>query len=518
MKTKILTIGLAFLLAISLISFVSAETSYCCEKTVEGAWCQSGSQESCDENYKMTPTSCESTSYCKLGTCYDSQEGTCSANTAQKTCEANGGTWDSRDIEEISQCSSGCCILGDEGKWATQTQCKFLSGLYGLTTDFRTSITSELECILTGSSKVKGACVFEDSETGFGDSCEMTSRGDCSGEFYEGLLCSAEELGTNCGPSQKTTCVEGDDKVYFLDTCGNRANIYDALKIEDKNYWREIYDEDESCGYGEGNINSRSCGNCEYLLGSTCKTYKSSEGDVKPVYGDNVCRDLSCVYEGERYEHGESWCVTSDKKGTESENYPGTEHFKFSCYNGEVISSDCSTGDYRNKICIQGEVNDFSNARCVANLWHDCIEQTTQKDCENAEARDCKWIDDIQGFSIIKNIEENRFAEDEDGNKIDASCVPKYPPAFDFWNSNSEASDRCSGGSFIVSVKFKKSLLDFGTYKNEDCDENCFVLNSNWQNSMADMCSSLGDCGSSVNYLGKDGWNLQEDLFNGLGF
>src|SRR3989338_8293947 len=92
------------------------------------------------------------------------------------------------------------------------------------------------------------------------------------GEFFEGKLCSAEELGTNCGPSRETTCLPGKEEVYYLDTCGNPANIYDSGKLNDDAYWSDVVPASESCNPSSANANSRSCGNCNYLLGSTCRS------------------------------------------------------------------------------------------------------------------------------------------------------------------------------------------------------------------------------------------------------
>ena len=74
---------LAGLLILSIIlsanlSLVSAqETSYCCEQTKTGAWCQNAPLSQCNtaQGLRAVPTACESTSYCQLGWCYDSQEG-----------------------------------------------------------------------------------------------------------------------------------------------------------------------------------------------------------------------------------------------------------------------------------------------------------------------------------------------------------------------------------------------------------------------------------------------------------
>ena len=491
------------LLFISLIGNASAKTSYCCEKTKEGAWCQPGSENSCDRTngLRASPTSCESTSYCKLGTCYNSQKGTCNSNTAQKICEANGGTWDARKIWEISQCNSGCCVLGNEGKWTTQTKCKFLTSKYGLNIDFRTSIKSEIECILIGRSNVLGACVFTNEETGFGKTCKFITKGECdkitSASFHEGLLCSAEELETICGHSEKTTCIKGEDKIYFIDSCGNRANIYDASKINDKNYWREIYSDEESCGYGKSNINSKTCGNCDYFLGSVCSAYKKNTDKNKPAYGDNICRDLSCTYNGKKYEHGEKWCETNNIASLKNQMLPGTESYVLECRYGEVVPDPCSEEEGRSKICIEEDVNGISNANCFANKWQDCTEQKNQGDCENKEARDCKWIEEGTWVGLKQ-------------------CVPKYAPGFAFWDPDKEEETKaiCNQGSYSCTITFKKHLWEEG-WEDKDCEENCECLEESWKNAMNAKCSALGDCGSSVNYLGKQGWYTRDNLIGG---
>ena len=77
------------------------ETIVCAEKTLEGAWCDNVPIEEADQNFRTSPTSCESTNYCKLGTCINTLEGECQPNTPRNVCEQNQGTWDERDFDEI---------------------------------------------------------------------------------------------------------------------------------------------------------------------------------------------------------------------------------------------------------------------------------------------------------------------------------------------------------------------------------------------------------------------------------
>ena len=490
---KILLIFLGILLV---GTFVSAETSYCCEKTDAGAWCQNAPEASCDAGTncgkdsqgnplkcRSTPTSCESTSYCKLGTCIDSSEGTCMENTPQKVCEDETGVWYDEDADDIPQCGLGCCLVGDQAAFVTQTRCKRLSAIYGLETNFRTDISSEVQCIASTTSAVKGACVFEKE---FEPTCLFVSQKDCSEvtgnvSFHEGYLCSDETLGTNCGPSKKTTCVEGRDEVFFVDTCGNLANVYDSAKIDDKEYWSRVKENFESCGYGSSNADSASCGNCDYYLGSTCKNYNSGQDKSSPKYGDNICRDLSCEYEGKKYEHGETWCAK--QKGIEN-SLPGSRGFRMVCYNDEVSVEPCA--DFRQEICIEDSIEDFSTAACRVNQWQDCVSQGNAKDCHNEDRRDCKWINE--------------------------GCVPKFAPGFNFWDSEGDAEEICSQANAKCIVTYEKSL---GGEK--ECIGGCECISDSWESEKNEMCVALGDCGSTTNYIGVKGYNDGKAVYSGTG-
>jgi hypothetical protein len=323
---KLMIISLAMILIISIIPLVFAEASpwpqfnVCCERTTNGAWCQNTLEENCDASYRKTPTSCQGTSFCKPGICFDSSEGLCMQNTPQRVCNDADGTWMDDTIESVPQCNLGCCVLGTQASFVTLTRCKRLSGFYGLETDFRTDIGDEISCIAIAASQDEGACVYESD---FQRTCKFTTRGECLGiqgeegqtssaEFFNNYLCSSEELATNCGPSSNTICVDGKDEVYFQDTCGNPANIYDASKVNDKSYWKEIIDKSQSCGYNNanGNARSRGCGNCDYFQGSIC-----SKGNAN--YGDYICKDLNCynTQNGKDYKNGESWCEYQSNVG-----------------------------------------------------------------------------------------------------------------------------------------------------------------------------------------------------------
>lgn len=482
MIKKIFTLLIFSIFLISILPLITpvGEISYCCEKTKTGVWCQNSPESECNPAFLKTPSSCESTSYCKLGCCFDSQEGTCMENSPQKTCEEGDGVWASSSKCEIPQCTLGCCLIGSQAAFVTQTRCKKLSALYGLETNFVTNIADEFTCIASAMSEAKGACVYEEE---FEKTCKFETKKECDDfkaksanatgvEFHEGYLCSDEALGTNCGPSEKTTCIEERDEVYFLDTCGNLANIYDSSKFTDDNYWSKIKSKGESCSPDSSNANSKDCGNCDYYLGSVCKKYKSSI-NPNPDYGDNICADLSCQFEGETYQHGETWCA--DAKGNK-DNLPGSRYFRLVCYNGDVTVESCA--DFRQEICIQDDINGFKTAACRANKWQDCYSQSNAGDCNNEDKRDCKWIG---------GTEEGRV-----------KCVPKFAPGFNFWETEGgDAQSLCSQASVSCTVKYEKKMG-----KQKTCISGCDCTGGNWQSKMASMCGSIGDCGSKSNYLG----------------
>lgn len=476
-------------------------------------------EDECNKSFLFAPTSCEATSYCKSGCCYDGNEGTCMKNTPQKICDKSKGTWSSIADCSIPQCDLGCCLIGDQAAFVTQARCKKLSSLYGIPISFRKDLGSEIQCISSIRSGVKGACVFEKE---FERTCLMKTKAEClemevqstETEFYEGKLCTNNELQTNCARSTKTTCVEGKDPVYFLDTCGNVANVYDALRAEDQGYWNDIITTGV-CSIGQAPYNIRNCGNCDYFSGTTCK--KSVRGDTNsPVLGESICKDLGCTWEGEQYEHGETWCAQSGgvskimyneelseddiEEILSTQNVPGSRYFRLVCYNGEVTIEPCA--DYRQEVCIEsntnvGGGNVFSYAACVANRWSDCLSQDNEKDCNNTGLRDCAWVD--------------LGKQDDD---LDEYCVPLYSPGF----SNEIDADTCTDfGSTNCIVRYERTRYwgpsgkEWDAKSNEWCDEEN-ANHNDWIDERTMFCNSIGDCGIAANYMNVPGYYIEDDV------
>ena len=593
-KKKELVI-LTFLLFATVLFFnlnnsVSAvgQPSFCCEKTTQGAWCQNVDDiTKCDASngFRSVPTSCDATSYCRLGTCVNTQEGVCMENTPQRVCEQTqggvaAGLWFDSKPDQIPQCQLGCCLIGEQAAFTTQTRCEQLSSLYGLNTNYRTDIKNEAQCISSAFPAVKGACVFEEN---FQRKCEFITKKECQTleskktnvKFNQDFLCSAEVLGTICGPSKKTTTVNGRDEVFFLDTCGNLANIYDANRQNDRAYWDKIVPKAQSCGFGNSNAGGSTCGNCDYLSGSTGALYdRFRDGSsASPVFGNYICRSLDCKFsqdlngdgnlngpgESGTFKHGESWCANSAGTGlivskdgelqgipdSTKQNLPGSRYFRLVCYNGDVTVEPCA--DFRQETCIQSTTatskGDFRTAACRVNEWVDCVAQGTQKDCENPDKRDCKWTDtgtktssDTKESGGVLGIGSQK--KTSEGTEI-FSCLPKFAPGFDFFGDTGHATELCAQASATCKVKFERGLSGDvgkategvstsvgGADTQWRCVENCecaglaqgekmpstISINNAWINGKNNMCVSLGDCGVSNNYIGKDGYYSIDDL------
>ena len=230
--------------------------------------------------------------------------------------------------------------------------------------------------------------------------------------------------------------------------------------------------------------------------------------------------------------HGETWCEENSIANLKGKNSPGSRYYRFMCYNGEVIIEPCA--EFRNEICIESEVNDFSVAGCVANKWQDCVSQTNKTECENSYMRDCKWI---SGYSVLKNEDGKilAFTGTED-NKIPGTCVPKYAPGFDFYAETGNGGEICSLGTQACVVRYEIGILaskkklsqkDWDE-KMEKCVENCYCIPGytsgkakdkyennkpswhpksydEWVKLANEICTAFGDCGTKKNYLGGSG-------------
>lgn len=499
MKNAIIIMVFLIFVVVFGVNYASAQqNTVCCERTTSGAYCQNVPSVECASDSQQAPTACDSTSFCRAGTCYDSGEGTCLDNTPQLVCNNNGGVWSE---ESPAQCSLGCCVLGDQAAFVSLVRCKKLSAELGLQTNYKSDIKNELACISSVQTQEKGACVYEFE---FENTCKFTTRGECEGStgrlngtkspgtFYANKLCSAEELGTNCGLTRKTTLIPGKDEVYFVDSCGNPANIYDSSKVNDKEYWTNVKGKAESCNPFQSNALSTSCGNCNYLLGSFGRDEDIAGRSA--TYGDYICADLNCknTQNGKDYKHGESWCVFNDKGSLgEGDNSVGSRFFKHICINGEEVLEACE--DFRAEECLENVIEsegvEFSQAACRVNRWQDCTSQINALDCENTDRRDCIWKEGI------------KLGVHEQNETISGSCLPKNSPGLNFWEQG-DSQNICSQGNSLCIVTFEK-----GFFGGESCvGDSCRCLEDEWVKERSEICVALGDCGPKINWIGEKGY------------
>jgi len=568
-QNKIISLAESFIMLISIFAFAfiiggmaigispivsAAETnsvpSGCCMETKEGGICQNMNlfdKNTCKSG--LVPTECNLVEQCQVGCCYDSSEGTCSLNAPKEKCISNGGNWSNNAKCDIQQCALGCCILADQSSITTARECTKISRELNFQKNFQ-ALDSDGTCNSKTDLDAKGACLTPTGDFSGENDCKFTTKSNCkSGDFKEGFLCTAKEFKTTCFPAKNTTCVEGKDEVYYTDTCGNIANIYDASKFNDANYWTNIVSPSESCSSA-----SASCGNCDYLSGSVCNQYRPGK-DTKPTFGNNVCRDLNCA-NGKK--HGESWCI-SDYENTDTFGVApvGSRWFKGICINGEISIEPCA--DYNQEVCIQntgtGDAGaSFTEAKCRVNGWRNCIAANDKETYEGVKSEcesypdDCVMFMDIEsnskfaglpGFKAdVLNTEQGNVGDiGKDMNKIIPWCVPKNTPGMVFWStpksysntsSSSSTSENsigsggsltetaliCSFGSFKCVSHTQKKPANTGSWKDEEnpeCNFNAYDQSKQkvelLMQGLNERSKMLGPCGIQVNIAGQLGKN-----------
>ncbi len=498
-ENKILKTGLNLLigfLSIKEIGIVSATDFQlnCCLKTKDGAICQdvlSTDADICDGN--LVAASCDRVAECRSGCCIDEDEGLCSTKSPKAECENDGGIWKGDENCLIQECSKGCCVVGNQALFATEKRCEMFSALYGFEKDFR-GMSDEITCLMLSATQFEGACVVGNN------SCARKTETECvaiGGAFSQGLLCSNPSLNSGCKKQDSIGCFEGKDEIYWFDSCGNRENIYSSDKTSSWNGGK-ILNKGDSCGAGENNANSRTCGNCDYFLGSKCST-----SSVKKVRdGNYVCGDMSCVDEnGDPRKNGESWCVYDGYIG-DGKDVVGSRHWRRMCIDGEIKVEPCA--DYRGQVCsasvLEQDGEEFSTSACVINEALKCIDYNNDEEMEklcndntHCEVRNID-VDDYFKFSVCTPKYPRGFTVDDPG-MAGTLCSIATTKCTTYWEKVEDWDE-----IFKLEPVQEKKLGHLGKYK---CIENCNCLDSEFEEQLSDLCISLGDCGSYVNYIGK---------------
>jgi hypothetical protein len=496
MKNKFFILIFLILLVLPLLNFVSADGETCCLELNNGDTCEEVLPSEC--SYGSTPiTSCTQVQDCFMGTCV-LPSGECTW-TNKYVCERDDGTaYPNVPIKNINACQKGCCTYGTNfAELMTGSQCTLFGFDRGWEMGFDPGITTIDECNSQLYLQTEGACVYGLSSGA--PMCKRLTGDECNdipdSYFKEYSLCTDETLPFYCQPSTTENMCGYGDKVYFKDTCGNMANIYDESMFPEggvytsqqmREYWAKIKSFSEACEY----TGDSSCGNCNILQqgppGATiCKSYneakdnKWNEDLTEPLHGNNVCASMNCaedldgsgeVEDDEYYLHQEEWCGENygviwdiQKKPEINEflddeeeqrvrelvkeynkyNIPGSEYDSYICLNGEVSQTDCKP--YREQICMEfTRDSGVRGAACVDNMWEECLDITSQNDCEDSMF--CQWIPGYRfdGIQVTKN--EGGYHDQDygwnDGTRqyVQGSCVPLFAPGFQFWGPSDEGT------------------------------------------------------------------------------
>ncbi len=494
------------------ISFESGKglSLSCCVRTSNGAVCQEGVAEGneaqCPSGW--IPARCNQVSECQTGCCSDTETGVCSPQSPKNLCESNGGEWTSDAACSINSCQKNCCLIGDNAYFVTEKECEKLSRERGFQKNY-INVPNENSCLILAGLQKKGACVYDVGGSVGGSSggsaegnegerlCSFGTKEECNkigGVFSESLLCSNPSLNTICAKQARTGCAEGLDEVYWYDSCGNKENIWEGNSETQKDSgWNNgiIKLKGQSCGINDRNGNANSqCGNCDRFSGSRCAVSAGSSGNIQ---GQAQCRSLNCpkapatVGTKDR-RNGESWCVYESQTGG-GKDVPGSQHYLYSCIEGEVISEACS--DYRNAVCneeiIDGQSGKFSEARCRPNMAAECLKYNGIKN-QASKAKKCNNNPDCS----LKRLDFGK------GYKFSV-CLPQYPIGFDLTTKDEKKDARgiCKQATFECTKVMEKKIGGWECVAGCDCDTQEFT------NKMTEWCTSLGDCGPSANTEGK---------------
>jgi len=519
--------------------------SGCCKETVSGATCQDVllvDKALCKTD--LIGTSCNVVSECQKGCCYDADSGICSLNAPKESCTTFGGIWDISATCSIQQCQVGCCILGDGAAMTTTRECTKLSNEYEVNKIFK-QLDSRGSCDAYADLRDEGACLTESNDYSGLKNCVFTTKGNCNRanqEFKKGYLCTSKELNTTCEKTTKTSCVSGDDRVYFIDSCGNKANVYDSFKGKNQTYWEKVISPKDSC-----NGVAEFCGNCDYSTGSICTKYFTGKNLIKPEMGDYVCKNLDCA-NGRK--HGESWCISDSDNSKDLSQSVGNRNYVATCFEGEIKLEGCA--DFNQEICIENidASTKKNDAMCITNDWRSCIYANDATSYSAVKTRcdalpQCVMFNDIPGNEKYKNLpgfKENTINTEQgragqvgaNMNQVVTYCVPRFTPGYQFWTptalsgstngkvastqgyggSKSETNSLCGLGSFtcVSHIKTVSSIAGGSTstdWENPECNMQAVSQSKQkvtlMMDALNDRCRSLGSCGLQYNTQGELG-------------
>ena len=538
---------------------VDAQNKVCCKTTKQdsvykGESCVYTEETNCASNLQpgeKLAISCPQTDYCAPGVC--KLAGACSDNVEKGICLQNGGIWNTGTSESDPQCKIGCCDLPSGASITTQAQCldkiKPFPNIQDVNEVFKSEITDQTQCLQQSRSNEEGCCVISDQ-----NSCEFTTAQQCrdsEGEFRgKGVLCSTPGLNCQVTPKQGTACYQ-NNKVYWVDSAGNRENVYDGNFNPTWEYtnWLQVTDITQIDTLAKRNPKALAdvavSGNCQFSLGTTCgevednvKNYlKNNKGlqsnDLNKL--ENQCINLDCKLEnGNILRNGESFCLYDSQSG-QGRDLVGSGHSLQRCDNGVLKPEFCD--DRRKTICVQNEVprnlidpNDKNKqpstfASCIPNDWQLCL--AANSDNENCGVEDPKGVynslygeggpckdlkkDNDQYNSCVNKLVCRKEACENQAvgycyfNANVGLCAPSVPPGtLGIEEKYEELSDGNKIGFSFDPIMFfaEKSSLGGNPEWGEDCVAGCDVNTREFADRWNSYCKGLGDLGANYNVVG----------------
>ncbi len=413
----------------------------CCQKTKTNDFCQYVDANDCAPDSAQAPTSCDQTSFCKPGCCFDkSGDGYCYANTPKSSCdlEFKGKFSNDASCQQTPECSLGCCIIGTQAIFTTEVRCKTQTSTYPeLRMDFRRDITTEQACTDVARTAEQGCCVTGADSCTFGTKATCTAPQATDTGFFKDKFCS-QIAACNCAPSNPTlggqgdpksaSCLPAQDSVYWKDSCGNPEGVK------------------ESCDFTKGTL----CGDSDKDGRATCESLDCKSTDAKPLsFSLSGFEGTKSAISNGIVRNGESYCIADSKdqvvedpavKGTVGTRSPvGSRHYRGLCINGQEVVEPCA--DFRQEFCLAGSAQSVglneqvSAARCIKNEWQSCIDQCNTANPYTMSADDYK-------AALVQDQQCCLDPTKRDCSFIGNKCIPKVGPGFKFWEN--EGASTCS--------------------------------------------------------------------------
>ena len=509
MKKRFLKEKALFIIIILFVSFFSfpvfservkaQETQQgCCQKTKNNTYCQVTSQNNCETPINPVQ-SCDEDSTCSesnLVTC-QLPNGVCNSKVLPQECTDQQGNILQGNIETISQCKQGCCILGSNCKITTNSQCNSDAANHpGLTPEFKPDII-DTACTDICVEMEEGCCITEGAYS-------FVKKVDCKGEFNLGKLCSSLP-NSPCEKNKGTGCYESN--VYSEDSCGNKEELKEECNLENNKFCKD-------------NIQT----NTAICEDTSCENPYIDKWNIHDT-------NLGL---GKVKKEGESWCVYESPTGNYYDR-PGSIHYRHYCLQGQEIVEPCR--GYREEVCSEastaGGDTSFKELQDIVELGIEMISPIspgdfpmvlnsgeTSGECIENNIYDSKISTEVSTVPLGFPFWESQSLEGRlstplqfiltavegqipgSGTVLDqviggamgtqgtATEVLSNNPNLPRTEPNQDTNSVCSKANEQVTVKYL-----VGEFCPNECIKNCYAEKDDWITKKAEQCKSLGDCG-----------------------